>query len=73
MELRKRAIAKALTWRVIAVTVTTSLAYAMTGHLEFAATLGVMDTGIKLIAYYGHERVWANVAFGRIKPPTYDI
>ena len=74
MESHKRTIAKALTWRVSAFTITTGLAWWITGKGELAASIGLLDSIIKLGAYYGHERMWLKLSYGR-KPEnwTYEI
>lgn len=74
MESHKRTIAKALTWRVSAFTITTGLAWWITGKMELAASIGLLDSIIKLGAYYGHERMWLKLAYGRKKENwTYEI
>ena len=73
MESSRRSLAKAISWRLIAVVVTSSVAWAITSELTLAATIGVLDSVIKIGAYYYHERLWNRVAFGRIKPPEYEI
>ncbi len=65
METRKRSILKAITWRVIATVTTFSVAYLLTRELAVAAGIGLVDTSIKVFAYYSHERLWARVDFGR--------
>jgi uncharacterized membrane protein len=62
---RRRSIAKALTWRVIATTTTMALAYAATGDLKLAGTIGALDVVIKLAFYYAHERAWGRVQWGK--------
>ncbi len=56
-----KSIVKSLSWRAIATLVTMTVAYAVTKQLEFAATIGVADTIIKLGAYFAHERLWSRV------------
>ena len=73
MDSHFRTIAKALSWRVIATLVTFSVAWLVTGELTFAAEIGIIDTFIKLGAYYFHERAWIGVKFGKLKPPDYEI
>ena len=73
METRTRTIIKALTWRVIATLTTTTIALLMTQKVNFALTIGFIDTCIKLAIYYFHERIWNNVKFGRLNPPEYEI
>ncbi len=73
METKRRSLAKALSWRVIAVTITFSIAYALTGELVFAAQIGALDTVFKVLVYFAHERVWQRVGYGKIDAPDYQI
>ena len=73
MESHGRTIMKALSWRVIATFVTFTVAWIVTGHLKFAAEIGLADTIIKLAAYYLHECTWMRVSFGKLKTPEYQI
>ena len=73
METHLRTIIKSLTWRVAALTITTSVAWVITGEVKTAASIGAVDTLIKLVAYYGHERAWLKVQLGRTRPPDYEI
>ena len=68
-----RSIAKALSWRVIATLVTATVAYAVTREIELAAAIGAVDTLIKLLAYYGHERLWNRICLGRDRPPETNV
>ena len=63
-ETRGRSLVKALSWRAIAVCITTSATYALTRQWELAATVGLVDTVIKLGVYYAHERAWGRIDFG---------
>jgi len=67
MELRRRAVVKALTWRAIATATTMMLVYVFTGEITLAAGIGALDISIKLILYYGHERIWNRIRWGRTK------
>lgn len=74
METTRRSVAKAISWRLIATIITSSLAFGLTGQWEFAATIGLADTTMKFFLYFGHERLWNRVAFGReTKQPEYII
>ncbi len=71
MESRRRSLAKALSWRALALVITMSLAYAVTGEATFAVSIGFADSLIKIVVYYVHERAWTNVRYGlatRIEP-----
>ncbi len=74
METTRRSVAKALSWRFLATLITTTLVYAITGKGEFAAGIGLADTAIKLFVYFGHERAWNRISYGRAKSqPEYYI
>ena len=60
-----RSLAKALSWRVIALAITTSVSYMLSESVAVAVSIGVIDSAIKIGAYYAHERAWMNVRFGR--------
>lgn len=73
MESHARSILKAVTWRVTALLITTAVVWFATGKAELAATIGLLDTGIKLGVYYAHERSWLKVKFGLPRPSDYQI
>lgn len=74
METTRRSIAKAASWRFLATIITTAIALAMTGKWEFAATIGVADTVTKFFIYFGHERLWNRIDYGREhRQPEYII
>jgi adenylylsulfate kinase len=63
-ESRRRAIAKGVTWRLIASGTTMALVYFVTGSLETMATVGMAEMTLKFLFYYGHERIWGIVPWG---------
>jgi uncharacterized membrane protein len=73
MESRKRTLVKTLTYRTIGIGVTTSVAWILTGQPVAALGIGAGDLLLKLAVYYAHERVWARIHFGRVRPPEYNI
>lgn len=73
VESQTRSIVKTFTWRVIATLVTMSVARIILGRVTHALEIGLLDTVIKLGAYYGHERIWNRVAIGRDQAPEYTI
>jgi len=72
-ETRRRSFAKAISWRILAAIITSCVALAMTGQLEFAAKIGLIDTSVKLLIYFLHERVWNKVNYGRVPAPDYEV
>ena len=63
---RGRSVLKALTWRAVALVITVVVVWLATGEPGIAAAVGGIDAGVKLVAYYIHERAWDRSAFGRI-------
>jgi uncharacterized membrane protein len=45
----------------------------LAGSLDLAARIGVLDTVIKIGAFYIHERLWNRIGLGKQKPPEYQI
>lgn len=72
-ETRRRSLAKSLSWRVLAALITATVAFAMTGELEFAAKIGLLDTLVKLFIYFAHERAWNRVGYGKVRAPDYEV
>jgi uncharacterized membrane protein len=73
MESHYRSIVKAITWRTGGTVVTFAVAWILTGNVSLSAGIGLLDTVIKIGAYYVHERLWIRVKFGRLKRPEYEI
>ena len=65
MESRRRSLVKALSWRLVALTITTLVAYVLFQDAKVAASVGLIDSLVKILAYYAHERAWQHVSFGR--------
>jgi uncharacterized membrane protein len=53
--------------------VTFAVAWILTGNIRLSAGIGLLDTVIKVGAFYAHERMWNRVSFGKKKPPEYQI
>ena len=73
MESKRRSILKALSWRFLATVITTSIVWILTGKGEFAATVGVIDTTVKIFVYFIHERLWLRISFGKEKSSEFEI
>ncbi|MBI4034524.1 DUF2061 domain-containing protein [Candidatus Saccharibacteria bacterium] len=61
---RRRHVAKAITWRVIATATTFLLAWAITGKVEVGAAIGGAEASVKMVLYYLHERAWYRFGYG---------
>ena len=73
MESHGRSLVKALTYRLTGLVLTIAVAWLLTRRAALAASIGLVDTLVKLAAYYVHERIWLRIGFGRGKPPEYQI
>lgn len=73
MDSHYRSIAKAITWRAGGTIVTFAVALILTQRFELAAQIGILDTVIKIGAFYAHERIWNRFNFGKQEPPEYQI
>jgi uncharacterized membrane protein len=60
----KRSVAKSFSWRILATLTTITLAWIITGQVNYALTIGGAEFFIKMIVYYGHERAWAYIPWG---------
>lgn len=68
MESPKRSIAKTVSWRIWATIITAVVTWIMTGKLETALTVGLIDTSVKFFVYFFHERMWNKIDYGRMPP-----
>ncbi|PHQ81683.1 MAG: hypothetical protein COB66_01600 [Coxiella sp. (in: Bacteria)] len=55
---RKRSIAKALSWRILATLTTILISYVVTHKIGAAITIGSIEVVTKIFLYYAHERMW---------------
>ena len=69
MELKKRTWTKAFTWQLIGFIVMTAINYIYMGSFQSGLGLSALLTGVGLVTYYIHERVWSHLTWGlRSKP-----
>lgn len=73
MESHYRSIVKAITWRAGGTVVTFAVVWILTRELPLAIGIGLLDTVIKVGAFYVHERMWNRISFGKQRPPEYQI
>jgi len=64
-EAHSRSLFKAISWRMLGSIDTFVISYLVTGKLVFAASIASVETVTKVILFYGHERMWAAVPWGR--------
>lgn len=65
MESHSRSLLKALSWRITGTLATTAVAYAIIEEFKVAVAIGVVEFILKFILYYGHERAWQLISWGK--------
>lgn len=58
---RRRAITKAITYRIWQSLTTFLIALLFTGELDTAARIVSLEVVVKLVIYYVHERIWTRI------------
>ena len=64
-DLKKRTIAKTLTWRVTASLTTFIIAWVLTGDILIGVSIGSIEAITKIFLYYSHERIWNNISWAK--------
>jgi uncharacterized membrane protein len=70
MESRRRSIARVFSWRITATVTTMIISYFVTGNLDMALKIGIIEVIAKMTLQYVHERAWTRVPFGVYKKTT---
>ncbi len=60
-----RSIAKTVSWRIVGTLDTIGISWLLTGEAETALAIGSVELVTKMILYFGHERLWNKIKFGR--------
>jgi uncharacterized membrane protein len=56
-----RSVLKGITWRVVATASTVTIAWFITGEVQTAFKIGVIEFFAKVFIYYLHERLWQRI------------
>ena len=69
----RRSLAKTLSWRILATSDTFVISWLITGTLSMAGAIAGIEVVTKMFLYYGHERIWNKIKWGKAKTdhPTY--
>jgi uncharacterized membrane protein len=68
-EYHKRSLVKAICWRVLATISTMAIVYLFTGEALLSVGIGAVEVVVKLLLYYGHERLWNVIGWGKLQHP----
>ena len=58
---KQKSLYKSISYRVISIIMTFSIAHVVTGNTAIAASIVGIDTILKVIFYYYHERAWSRI------------
>ncbi len=58
---RKKSVAKAISWRLMASMVILASVYIFTGEAILSINVTLVDIILKLFLYYFHERAWMRI------------
>lgn len=72
-ETNKRSIVKGISWRVVATTTTILIVYVFFGRLDLAIAAGLIETVLKVALYWGHEKVWQKIHWGKKKIEPFNL
>ena len=72
-ETNKRSIVKGISWRLVATTTTVIIVYLFFGRLDLAIMAGLIETILKVALYWGHERVWHKLRWGKEKIEPFNL
>jgi adenylylsulfate kinase len=68
-----RSVAKGISWRIFATATTIIIVYIFFGRLDLAIAAGVIESFLKIALYWGHERAWVKIKWGRKKIEPFNI
>lgn len=60
-----RSIVKAVSWRIVGTIDTIGISWLLTGEMDTALAIGSLELITKMLLYFGHERIWNKINFGR--------
>ncbi len=60
-----RSIAKTVSWRIVGTADTIAISWLLTGEVETALAIGSIELVTKMLLYFGHERIWDKIKFGK--------
>ena len=72
-ETNLRSVAKGVSWRVVATSTTMGIVYVFFDNLELAIATGLLETVAKVGLYWGHEKIWQRVRWGKRKIDPFNL
>jgi len=62
---RFRSFIKGISWELISFILTGTAVYLLYGNLALSIQFSAVLTGVKIILFFGHERAWKKVRWGK--------
>lgn len=72
-ETNLRSVAKGISWRVFATSTTIVIIYVFFKRLDLAIAAGILETVAKVALFWGHERAWVKIKWGRKKIEPFNL
>ncbi len=72
-ETNTRSIVKGISWRIVATTTTIIIVYVFFGRLDLAIAAGLIETVLKVALYWGHEKIWQKVHWGKKRIDPFNL
>ncbi len=72
-ETNLRSIVKGISWRFVATGTTVIIVYVFFGRLDLAIAAGLLETVAKVALYWGHEKVWQRIRWGRKRIEPFNL
>lgn len=61
----KRSIVKTLSWRLTGSAATFGITYLISGNIQIAGSVAVVQIVANTLLYYAHERIWNKINWGK--------
>jgi len=72
-ETNLRSVVKGISWRFVATGTTIVIVYVFFGRLDLAIAAGLLETVAKVALYWGHEKIWQRIRWGRKRIEPFNL
>ncbi|WP_457597746.1 adenylyl-sulfate kinase [Hydrogenimonas sp.] len=72
-ETNTRSVIKGVSWRFVATGTTIVIVFVFFGRLDLAIAAGLIETVLKVALYWGHEKVWQRIRWGRKRIEPFNL
>ena len=67
METKRRSLFRVISWRITATLTTMLISFLITGKVDTALKIGMIEVFAKIALQYVHERIWMRIKLGLLK------